>query len=64
MDEAARNGHINVVQWLHSNRNEGCTVYAMNCISRAFKSPSNGFIQIETKAVTMAQWMELLLTVI
>lgn len=25
MDLAAANGHLEVVQWLHENRNEGCT---------------------------------------
>lgn len=30
MDRAARNGHMEVVQWLHHNRSEGCTTDAMN----------------------------------
>jgi hypothetical protein len=25
MDRAASRGHLEVVQWLHSNRSEGCT---------------------------------------
>lgn len=29
-DSAAGNGCLSVVKWLHSNRNEGCTVSAMN----------------------------------
>ena len=31
MDWAASKGHLDVVQWLHHNRTEGCTKYAMNC---------------------------------
>eukprot|EP01135_Chromosphaera_perkinsii_P001349 Nk52_evm76s164 gene=Nk52_evmTU76s164 len=30
MDYAAKNGHLALIQWLHSHRNEGCTVNAMN----------------------------------
>ena len=30
MDEAAKNGHLDVVKWLHTNRTEGCTEKAMN----------------------------------
>ena len=30
MDKAAGNGHLHVVEWLHDNREEGCTVHAMN----------------------------------
>jgi len=30
MDDAAWNGHLEVVKWLHTNRLEGCTVDAMN----------------------------------
>jgi ankyrin repeat protein len=30
MHWAARNGHLEVVQWLHENRKEGCTINAMN----------------------------------
>ena len=30
MDLAARNGHLEVVQWLDTNRTEGCTTSAMN----------------------------------
>ncbi|GMF25281.1 unnamed protein product [Phytophthora lilii] len=30
MDQAAKNGHLDVVQWLHDNRSEGCTVAAMD----------------------------------
>jgi len=29
MDYAARNGHLDVIKWLHINRSEGCTKYAM-----------------------------------
>ncbi|KAG6942496.1 hypothetical protein JG687_00019031 [Phytophthora cactorum] len=30
MDGAAQNGHVDVVEWLHTNRNEGCTTSAMD----------------------------------
>ncbi|RLN95848.1 hypothetical protein BBJ28_00020424 [Nothophytophthora sp. Chile5] len=30
MDGAAANGHLEVVQWLHVHRSEGCTTVAMN----------------------------------
>ncbi|POM58815.1 Hypothetical protein PHPALM_36489 [Phytophthora palmivora] len=30
MDNAAKNGYLDVVKWLHVNRTEGCTVDAMN----------------------------------
>ncbi|KAF0694541.1 Aste57867_14581 [Aphanomyces stellatus] len=30
MDKAAGGGFLNVVQWLHANRNEGCTTFAMD----------------------------------
>lgn len=29
MDHAAQNGHLNIVQFLHTNRQEGCTNHAM-----------------------------------
>jgi hypothetical protein len=29
MDLAAKNGHLQVVQWLHGNRQEGCSKFAM-----------------------------------
>ncbi|KAG2772422.1 hypothetical protein JG687_00004897 [Phytophthora cactorum] len=25
MDDAARNGHLEILKWLHTNRSEGCT---------------------------------------
>jgi hypothetical protein len=31
MDSAAGHGHLEVVQWLHENRKEGCTTKAMDC---------------------------------
>lgn len=34
MDEAAKNGHLEVVRWLHENRIEGCTGGAMDMASR------------------------------
>jgi len=30
MNTASENGHLEIVKWLHENRTEGCTVYAMN----------------------------------
>ena len=29
MDYASRNGHLDVVKFLHENRTEGCTKWAM-----------------------------------
>lgn len=40
MDEAAKNGHIDVVKFLHSNRQEGCTGGAMDMASR------NGHLEV------------------
>lgn len=34
MDEAAKNGHLDVVMWLHENRQEGCTGGAMDMAGR------------------------------
>lgn len=31
MDDAAANGHLDVVKWLHIHRSEGCTTAAMDC---------------------------------
>ena len=31
MDNAASNGKIQIVKWLHRNRSEGCTTAAMDC---------------------------------
>ena len=25
MDDAARNGHLEIIKWLHENRTDGCT---------------------------------------
>jgi len=33
MDYASRNGHLEVVKWLHFNRSERCTIYAMDWAS-------------------------------
>ena len=30
MDGAATNGHLEVVEWLHANRYEGCTAEAID----------------------------------
>ena len=35
MNFAAKNGHLNVVIWLHENRKEGCTTLAMDFASRS-----------------------------
>jgi len=34
MDDAAENGHLEIVKWLHENRKEGCTDYAMDLAAR------------------------------
>ena len=40
MDDAARHGHIDVVKWLHGNRREGFTKWAMNWAAK------NGHIDV------------------
>ncbi len=30
MNLAAANGHLEVIKWLHENRNEGCSTWAMD----------------------------------
>lgn len=42
MDQAAKNGHLDVVQFLHYNRQEGCTGGAMDMASR------NGYLEVRT----------------
>ncbi len=34
MNKAAWKGHLEVVKWLHENRNEGCTTCAMDVAAR------------------------------
>jgi hypothetical protein len=33
MDRACGSGHLEIVKWLHDNRNEGFTEHAMICAS-------------------------------
>ena len=40
MNLAARNGHLEVVKWLHQNRTEGCTTDAMD------HAASNGHLDV------------------
>jgi hypothetical protein len=40
MDLAAAGGHLEVVRWLHENRSEGCTVWAMN------RAAGGGFLEV------------------
>ena len=40
MNFAAKNGHLEVVEWLHLNRKEGCTVYAMD------QAAENGHLEV------------------
>ena len=40
MNLAASNGHLEVVKWLHENRKEGCTYWAMDYAA------SNGHLEI------------------
>ena len=40
MDWAAANGHLDFIQWLHSNRSEGCTDDAMD------KAAQNGHLDV------------------
>ncbi len=34
MDMASQNGHLDIVKFLHENRSEGCTTWAMDYASR------------------------------
>ena len=43
MDEAAKNGHLDVLRWLHENRQEGCTGGAMDMASR------HGHLEVSSK---------------
>ncbi len=40
MNEAADNGHLEIVIWLHENRTEGCTTWAMDYAAK------NGHLEI------------------
>lgn len=40
MNDAAANGHLNVVRWLHDNRTEGCTTAAMDLAA------ANGHLEV------------------
>ena len=40
MDLAAKNGHLEVVRFLHENRREGCTIYAVN------RAAENGHLEV------------------
>ena len=40
MDYAAKHGHLNIIKWLHENRTEGCTSYAIESAAR------NGYLDI------------------
>ncbi|RLN98927.1 hypothetical protein BBJ28_00014959 [Nothophytophthora sp. Chile5] len=40
MDSAASNGHLEMVQWLHANRSEGCTTDAMH------DAAANGHLEV------------------
>lgn len=44
MDGAAGNGHLEVIQWLHENRNEGCTGDAIFYAAKvsALRQPNRG----------------------
>ncbi|KAH9097890.1 hypothetical protein LEN26_016920 [Aphanomyces euteiches] len=44
MEMAAKNGHLDVIQFLHANRTEGCT------------TSSNGLMENEVKAVRIMPW--------
>src|SRR3546814_7943009 len=35
MDYAAKNGHLEIVEFLHEHRTEGCTAQAMNYAAKA-----------------------------
>ena len=37
---ASENGHLEVVQWLHEHRTEGCTTWAMDVASK------NGYLDV------------------
>ena len=40
IDIAARYGHLDIVIWLHNNRTEGCSIFAMN------KAAENGHLDV------------------
>ena len=42
MNWTARNGHLKVIKWLHTNRSEGCTTYAMNYAAKNGREKVDG----------------------
>lgn len=46
MDEAAKNGYLEVVKWLHEHRTEGCTGGAMDMASR------HGYLEVSHCLIT------------
>lgn len=50
MELAAEEGHLDVVKWLHNNRNEGCTSNAIDYASKyGYISIVNFYVTIEKK---------------
>ncbi|TYZ68586.1 hypothetical protein PybrP1_010074 [[Pythium] brassicae (nom. inval.)] len=47
MDEAAMNGHLEAVKWLHANQDEGCTNEAMESNSIAILEGNSASMNIE-----------------
>lgn len=48
MDNAAQSNRLDIVQWLHQNRSEGCTTAAMDVAAgHGYLESSSGFTKIE-----------------
>uniref|UniRef100_K3WP09 Uncharacterized protein n=1 Tax=Globisporangium ultimum (strain ATCC 200006 / CBS 805.95 / DAOM BR144) TaxID=431595 RepID=K3WP09_GLOUD len=57
MNNAATEGHLDVVKWLHEHRAEGCTTHAMDRTAAILKS-LNGSMKIVQRDAPQVRWTE------